>query len=670
MRWTTTIGVLAMLAGAALPTRADLGDDAFTMWVKHLTTSRQAAERVEAAESLGRQGRPDAVAPLAQALADPAPEVRAAAAAALWNLGDTAKPAVAALWQALGDADPRVVVQAAGALEALDADTARLVEPRRRALASGDLSVRFLAARGLIGHEPPASLLPPVLDYLDRQAERRRDPKADSRARDAAEHNQELAEKALARLVGTQDRTLVAPLVERVGRDHPAQAAVLQAMGGLDPAPDGWDELLSARMGSREAATRMEAADLARRRTLPAQAQHWVPAAVQLLADADDSVRSAAMWAIGSAGGLAAEAVPALVERLAKETDTDRRRKAAEVLGDVGDHAQPVAQAIKLEVAAKARPALEKTIAADPESSVRKTALHSLDRLALEPSEIVAILSRVAASSRDDDLTWAALQALRNRGFEAAPALEMIRSLQHHGNPQVADYATIIARELAEEIGHRPGGAAPPAAAAAASSAPRSKPATAGAVPDPGAEASGLAVLRARGEEFTEAAYMRALMNADAELVGAYVDAGMSPDLRFAGADDRRPLHLLLFSHAACDPGVRPTAPATFAIVESLLARGADANAADARGNTPLMFAADKCDGALLGKLLAAGARVGARNVSGLTALEMTIWSANDGLEVLIGAGARLSAETAAAYREAYKANPKAIALIDKATQR
>ncbi len=336
-----------------------------------------------------------------------------------------------------------------------------LAPPRRRALAGGDVSVRFLAARGLIGTDPPALLLSPVLDYLDRQAERRRDPKTDSRGRDAAEHDQELAEKALARLVETQDRALVPPLVERVGRDHPAQAAVLAAMGGLDPAPEGWDDLLAARMGSREAATRVEAADLARKRTQPAQAQRWVPAAARLLADADGSVRNAAMWAIGNAGGLAAEAVPALVERLAQEAD-----------------------------------------------------------------------------------------------------------------------------------------------------------------------------------------------------------------LHFAALEDRRPLHVLLFSPAACDPGVRPTAPATVAIVTSLLARGADANAADARGNTPLMLAADKCDGALLGTLLAAGAKVDARNAAGLTALEMTIWSGNDGLEALIGSGARLSPDKAAAYRDAYKANPKAIALIDKATKR
>ena len=163
---------------------------------------------------------------------------------------------------------------------------------------------------------------------------------------------------------------------------------------------------------------------------------------------------------------------------------------------------------------------------------------------------------------------------------------------------------------------------------------------------------------------------MGALLSADAELIEAYLDAGMSAGQGFAGLDGRGPLHLLFFGRSACDPGVRPTPASTLAVTSLLLARGADVNAADANGNTPLMFAADKCDAALIGSLLAAGATVGARNSAGLTALEMTIWSGNDGLAALIKAGARLSPETAAAYRKAYHANPAAVALVDKATKR
>jgi len=649
---------LLLVAGAALPAP---GGDAFTTWVRQLAGSKSASERAAAAESLGQQGRPEAAAPLAQALADPAPQVRAAAASALWALEEKARPAEAALWKALDDADLEVVARAAGALATLDADEARLAAPRRRALASDDVAVRFLAARGLVGTDPPATLLPHVLDYLEAQAARHADPGADYKARNAAAHNRELAETALARLVATRDRALAAPLAARVARDHPAQPAILAAMGGLDPVPDGWDDLLAARMGSGVARTRATAADLAGKRTAPEQARRWVPAAVPLLADADESVRGEAAWALGEAGGLAAEAVPALLDRLAVEPDADRREKLVGVLGDIGDRAQPVAQEVKLAIAAQVRPALERAIGADAESDVRRAAVRSLDRLALDPAEAVAILARTAETSRDDELTWAALQALRNRGREAAPALATIRALASHRNPQTAEYAATIARELAAELDSGPAAAAAPASAASRGAA------RAGA--DPGAEARGLAVLRARGADVSEPSFMAALLSGDAELVEAYVDAGMSPALRFASFNGRAPLHLLFFGRGACDPGVRPTPPSALATASLLLARGADVNAADDNGTTPLMLAADKCDAALLGALIAAGANVGARNGAGLTALEMTIWSGNDGLEALIAAGARLSAETAAAYRTAYQANPRAVALVDKAAR-
>ena len=52
----------------------------------------------------------------------------------------------------------------------------------------------------------------------------------------------------------------------------------------------------------------------------------------------------------------------------------------------------------------------------------------------------------------------------------------------------------------------------------------------------------------------------------------------------------------------------------------------------------------------------------------GLTALQMGIVSGNPGLEELIAAGARLDPATARAYADAYKKNPKALALVKKAS--
>jgi len=665
MRNAVVIASVMLVLGAAT-SATDLADKAVARWMKQLARSHDAHERAEAARFLGQLRVPEAAAPLGRALGDKDNHVRVAAARALWALGDKARPAEANLWNALGDSDPEVVVNAAGSLQLLGAEAARLADARRRALATGDLSVRFLAVRGLIGLDPPAGLLPHVLDYLDHQAERMHDPRVSMKSRSAAEKNFKLADKALGKLVATQDRTLIAPLASRATRDHPAQAAVLKALAGFRPEPDGWDGILAACMASAEAPARAAAAELARQRTAPDQAARWVPAATGLLPDPDSSVRTWALYAVGAAGGLAAEATPVLIERLTTEPEARVRAQVAETLGAVGDRSQPVAQKVKERVAREAAPALELAVERDSAVDVRKAALASLDGLALDPPVIIDILARIAHQSREEKLTWAALQRLRNRGREAAPALDTIRGLMASPNQRIADYATTIAGELEHELESHPAEVAAGAVASAAAA-----PATAArAAPEPAAEARGLATLRARGAKLDEHSFYTALSNADVELVTAYLDAGMAADHRFSTGGGRQPLHILFFGQKACSLSVRPTGPAAGRIVEALLAHGADVNATDENRNTPLMFAGDKCDAVVIRQLVKAGARFDVRNGSGLTALEMGIWSGNDGLEALIEAGARLDAKTAASYEEAYKSMPRALALVRKARAR
>jgi hypothetical protein len=204
----------------------------------------------------------------------------------------------------------------------------------------------------------------------------------------------------------------------------------------------------------------------------------------------------------------------------------------------------------------------------------------------------------------------------------------------------------------------------PASAAAKSEASPRQATSEAGTAPSTGNEERGLAVLRERHLEFNETSFYRALSEADSEAIRAYLDGGMSAKHVFAADNRRSPLMILFFGRQACARG-----DAGREMVSLLLKRGADVNQVDENKNTALMFAADSCDRETLRLLLKAGAQVNAKNQMGLTALQMGIATGNPGLEELIAAGARLDPATAKGYAEAYKSNPKALALVKKASR-
>ena len=80
------------------------------------------------------------------------------------------------------------------------------------------------------------------------------------------------------------------------------------------------------------------------------------------------------------------------------------------------------------------------------------------------------------------------------------------------------------------------------------------------------------------------------------------------------------------------------------------------------------MAAMGGCDAIVMGAMLKAGGQLRAVNQSGLTAFEFGLFSGHDGLDALVAAGYKLPAEKVKVYLEAYKANPKAVALIKRAT--
>jgi hypothetical protein len=360
------------------------------------------------------------------------------------------------------------------------------------------------------------------------------------------------------------------------------------------------------------------------------------------------------------------------------------RESAAEALEEVGNQANPIAKADKIAIASAAKGALAAAMK-DKDHDVAPAAVSAYNVLYVDTTEAVAALADAAVSGADVAARQKALQCLRNRQGQAKGVVDQIRPLTQNADKNLAEDA----RTAIEWIER--GGAGSPgviksgraAAAAAAANASRSEPKAKAGHPErsegsratkaadsadsstsPANEAAGLAALRERKLDFDEPSFSRALMTADSDAVRAYLDAGMSANHVFADENKRTPLMILFFGRQACAQGAEGRA-----IVSLLIQRGANVNAQDEKQNTPLMFAADNCDRETLRVLLKAGAKLNTKNWAGLTALSMGIVSGNPGLEELIAAGARLDAQTAKAYADAYKGNPKALALVKKASQ-
>ena len=567
-----------MLAGAAFA-QSDAAQKQFREWtverIGTLTSSRDAAERAKAAEWLGGSKDADAIEALARALTDPEARVRQAAAGALWKSEKASAAAKPALQRALQDPDVNVVAQAAGALASIGVPAGELLEARKRVFASREASIdsRFLVARNLVGQEPAAALLEPMVAFLERSA---------AVPRDGGRRNVELAEQGLERLAKSKDPAAAAALMEaaRASRaaQSPGQASLVKTLAKLDPKPEGYTAFVVGFLDAREPRVKSAALDALRGRTSEAEVALWAPRAAALVRDPDSSVRSNALWLLGEGGGLSAPQVDAVVAALG-DPEASVRGNAARALGEMGESRQAVSGSAKARVAEAARPALTAAMEKDPDKDVRERAQYALRQLG--------------------------------------------------GNPAVA----------------------------------------AAAAPSAASESGGMALLRQKKITFEEPSFIRALSEADVEVVRAFLDAGMSPKAPLG--DLGAPVRVMFFAGAACSAQERPTKPQTKALLKLLLDRGADPNVADGRGNVALMDAATRgCDREVMKMLLKGGANLNAKNFSGLTAFEMGLFSGHDGLEELVAAGYRLPPEKSKAYAQAYAGKPAVQALIQKASRK
>ncbi len=592
--------------------------------------------------------------------------MRQAAASALWDTGKDAVAAKPELEKALEDPVAAVVARAAGALAAMGVPDKELAPAWRRALEGArDDATAFVAARGLIGIDPPEKLAPPILTYLSKNAEEAESPRRTGSNFDDKK-SAEAAAKALRELLNENAEPLL-PLMDRTMQRSPESCRyILDALAGVKRLPPGTVDLALKYTRSSEPETRYAAIGLAGKVTAEREAARWIPEAIRLLGDRDESVRNEACWALKGVKGLSWEAAPELARLVASDPSMGVRKSAASALEEIGNASNPAPKAAKVSVASAAKGPLAAAMKSK-DGDLALAAVAAYNVLYIDTPEVVATLADVAVSGADVPARQRALQCLRNRQGQSRGVVEIIRPLTKSPDALIADDAKTaiewIDRGGAGSPGPIKGGiaAAAPAPAPGRARDTSAAPATEGA--GKGSEERGLAALRERKLAFDEPSFYRALSEADTDAIRAYLDGGMSVNLVFVDSNRRTPLMIVYFGTEACG-----TPEKGHEITALLVKRGADVNQKDEKQNTALMFAADKCDRETLRMLLKAGAKLDAKNWAGLTALQMGIATGNPGLEELIAAGARLDPATAKAYAEAFKRNPKAVALVKKAS--
>lgn len=180
-----------------------------------------------------RSSNPQAAQVLGRALVDDRDmQVRKAAASGLWG-HDHALAAESQLRRALDD-HPEVSVRAAGALHAAGIDAQAVAHGFRKGLQSDNRGTAYNAARGLIGVDPPATLLPGLLNYLDWRLQRDDIQGAYS------------VQSALTDLASQSfDASVYSSLTAYIEEDGPGAAYALPALSSMPEKPDEFFTWLS-----------------------------------------------------------------------------------------------------------------------------------------------------------------------------------------------------------------------------------------------------------------------------------------------------------------------------------------------------------------------------------------------------------------------------------------
>ena len=155
-----------------------------------------------------------------------------------------------------------------------------------------------------------------------------------------------------------------------------------------------------------------------------------------------------------------------------------------------------------------------------------------------------------------------------------------------------------------------------------------------------------------------------AAMRGDVVSVRALLAKGVDPNVR---GDSLGKTPLRMATSLACTMSVPEKD--VLAVVDALIAGGADVNEVDRFGHGVLLMTAQKCKGAVVTRLLEAGADPERRDPQGLSPLSMALIVKNyDAATALVDSGVRLSAASMAKIFPEPPTEPEVLALVKRAT--
>ena len=587
----TALSFAVAACSVSWPSTSAALDDAFIRASAGILMSRNMStkDRVEAADSLARYEPRAAVPILIDALNETSEPVRRAAARGLWTIAQNENPevtgaarsAIPALRIALGDVSLPVAMNSASALERMGEPAAALADVRRKALsASGPLAYeRFLAARGLIGLDPAATLTPYVLEWLLDEHRRATTPNSTG-ARD----NIRIANAALLKLVQSGERGVLVVLERELPAARPGTADLLRAMAAATPAPDHFARTLVVATESPTAEAVAAAYELMAKLDTPENTEIWVPAAARALADPrrqGDAVR-----ALHSVAGKTPLGMPELARLAESNAPESVRVNALATLGDASDATRGRPAAVLAAAKPAALQAFAVVLATEPAGPVFDEATRALRFTERDFSRTAAMYVEALKQNRDAGAQAALLGYIAQAHSDAGPLADALRPYTNASDPKVRQAAIAALDSIKpswRESGER-------AAAVAGGTLP--KP----AAPQAGAKGADLLKFYGALKDGDRAAIARLVNAGNVNLPMVMPNGAVSPQTPISGA----------LQHC----GLPQVAPARVAAAVSLLmALGADPEVRSPSGSTALDYAKAACPAevqqALLGRPVA-----------------------------------------------------------------